>query len=325
MCLDATNSIAALSQYEDGTSENASASPAGNRTATNKVAATSQAPRLLFVPELPEVQALAEKLDARFAGASLLRAEALSFSSLKTFSPSPDDLTGKRLSSVGRRGKFLVFDFERLSVLVHLSQGGRIVVETGKISPRPQGGVVRLRFEGRAPILVKEFGSERKAGWWVLPAGDQGPLEKLGPEPFSEGFLAMVSTGRDAGRLHTMLRDQRRVAGIGRGYADDILHRAMLSPFRSLASLDSSERSRLLSASRSVLEEALERERSRGEDFPIKLGDRFTVHGRAGRPCPACGSDLRLVSYESHEVTYCPACQTGGKVLADRRLSRIVR
>ena len=226
---------------------------------------------------------------------------------------------------MGRRGKFLVFDFERLSVLVHLSQGGRIVVETGKISPRPQGGVVRLRFEGRAPILVKEFGSERKAGWWVLPAGDQGPLEKLGPEPFSEGFLAMVSTGRDAGRLHTMLRDQRRVAGIGRGYADDILHRAMLSPFRSLASLDSSERSRLLSASRSVLEEALERERSRGEDFPIKLGDRFTVHGRAGRPCPACGSDLRLVSYESHEVTYCPACQTGGKVLADRRLSRIVR
>jgi formamidopyrimidine-DNA glycosylase len=174
-------------------------------------------------------------------------------------------------------------------------------------------------------VLVKEWGTERKAGWWILAPGDDGPLAKLGPDPFSEEFASLILHGEETGRLHSMLRDQRRVSGVGRGYSDDILHRARLSPYRSLASLSAEERERFLEAVRSVLTEGLEIERRREGGLPSKVGDHWIVHGRAGTPCPTCGADLRRVSFESHEVAYCPTCQTGGKVLADRRLSRIVR
>jgi formamidopyrimidine-DNA glycosylase len=185
--------------------------------------------------------------------------------------------------------------------------------------------VVRFRFEREPALLLKEFGTERKAGWWILPEGEDGPLAKLGPEPFSDQFRALVLEGEDRGHVHALLRDQRRVAGIGRGYADDILHRAKLSPFRSLTSLDRKERERFLAAIHSVLEEGLEAERRRSGGLPTKLGDHWIVHNRAGTPCPACSDDLRRISYESHEVTYCPTCQTGGRILADRRLSRLIK
>lgn len=277
------------------------------------------------MPELPEVQALAERLDALLADARFVRAQPLAFSALKTVAPSPEELTGKRLERVERRGKFLVFAMEDLRLLIHLSQGGRIELVPGARDSRPKGGVLRLRFDRDPAIFVKEYGTERKAGWWVLSAGDEGPLAKLGPDPFSEEFARRLMEGSDPGRVHAMLRDQRQVAGIGRGYSDDILHRAMLSPYRSLASMDQGERERLLSAVREVLEAALEVERRRTGGLPPKLGDHFTVHGRYGTPCPRCGGDLRRVSYQSHEVTYCPRCQTGGKILADRRLSRLVK
>jgi len=283
------------------------------------------ASRLEAVPELPEVQALAERLHDRLAGATFVGADVLSFSSLKTFSPTPEEIAGRVLASVGRRGKFLLFELGGPRLLVHLSQGGRIDLAAGAKTGRPRGGVVRLRFEPGPAVTVREYGTERKAGWWLLAEGDLGPLSKLGPEPFSDEFRDLVMSGSDTGRLHAMLRDQRRVAGIGRGYSDDILHRSKLSPFRSLASLDPDERSRLLHDVRSVLAEALEVERQREGGLPPKLGDHFIVHGRSGTPCPVCGSDLRRVSYESHEVTYCPTCQTGGKILADRRLSRLLR
>ena len=277
---------------------------------------------------MPEVQALAERLEERFAGAKLAAAESIAFAALKTVTPSPSDLVGASLEAVGRRGKFLVLSFEApsLRLLVHLSQGGRIVLEKpGTGSTRPKGGVLRLRFDREPPVLVKEFGTERRAGWWVLGSGDEGPMSKLGPEPFSEAFDELVLRGDDRRRLHSMLRDQRWVAGIGRGYADDILHRAKLSPYRSLASLTQDERRRLLDAVASVLTEGLGVERLREGGLPPKLGDHWIVHGRSGTPCPVCGGDLRRVSFESHEVTYCPACQTAGRVLADRRLSRLVR
>jgi formamidopyrimidine-DNA glycosylase len=278
------------------------------------------------VPELPEIQALSERLHARYAGAGLVLAEPLSFSGLKTVTPAPEALAGRGLASVGHRGKFLVLAFdEGLRMLVHLSQGGRIDLETGKRVARPKNGVVRLRFDRGPPVLVKEWGTERKAGWWILDADDDGPLAKLGPEPFSDEFASLVRDGDDTGRLHALLRDQRRVAGIGRGYSDDILHRARLSPYRSLGSLKEEERDRLSHAVETVLSEALELERRREGGLPTKLGDHFTVHGRSGTPCPTCGADLRRVSFESHEVVYCPSCQTGGKRLRDRRLDRIVR
>jgi formamidopyrimidine-DNA glycosylase len=278
-----------------------------------------------LVPELPEIQALAERIDSRLARARLVRAEPLSFAGLKTVLPSPSALEGLPLAGVGRRGKYLVFDFVTLRLLVHLSQGGRMELQAGSASSRPRGGVVRLRFDREPSILVKEFGTERKAGWWVLDASDEGPLAKLGPDALSEEFRSFVLTGQDSGRVHATLRDQRVVAGIGRGYADDILHRAKLSPYRSLGSLDVPERERLVRAVDEVLEEAIQIERRRPAGLPPKLGDHFTVHGRSGTPCPACGTELRRVSYQSHEVTYCPACQTGGRVLADRRLSRLVK
>ena len=175
-------------------------------------------------------------------------------------------------------------------------------------------------------MLVREFGTERKAGWWVLGPGDDGPLESLGPEVTSEEFAQWLRSSDDGRRVHTILRDQRTVAGVGRGYADDALHRAKLSPYASLKSLTADERERLLAAIIAVLDDGLDRERTRsGGLSQNKLGEHFTVHGKAGLPCPECGEDLKRVSYESHEVVYCPRCQTGGKVLADRRLSRLVK
>lgn len=277
------------------------------------------------MPELPEVQALAERLDEVAAGAELTAVDLLQFSSLKTVTPRADELVGRTLARVGRRGKYLVFELGGPRILVHLSQGGRVDVEVPPKATKPRGAVVRLRLRDRPSILVKEFGRERKAGWWVLADGDEGPLEKLGPEPDAPGFETLVMRGEDTRRVHTILRDQRTVAGIGRGYSDDILHRANLSPYAALGALDPGQRRALLDAVGSVLAEALEVERRRTGGLPAKLGDHFTVHGRYGTPCPVCGDDLRRVSYESHEVTYCPACQTGGKVLADRRLSRLIR
>jgi formamidopyrimidine-DNA glycosylase len=277
------------------------------------------------VPELPEVQALAERLGAAVVAAPFAGAEVLQFSSLKTVSPRPESLVGATLERVGRRGKYLVFELAGPRLLVHLSQGGRIDVEDPPKKTRPRGAVVRLAFDGRPSILVKEFGRERKAGWWVLAEGDEGPLAKLGPEPDSPEFERFVLEGDDARRVHTILRDQRTVSGIGRGYSDDILHRAKLSPFATLAALSSEERRDLLDAVHEILAEALEAERRRIGGLPTKIGDHFTVHGKYGTPCPQCGDDLRRISYESHEVTYCPNCQTGGKVLADRRLSRLIR
>jgi formamidopyrimidine-DNA glycosylase len=277
------------------------------------------------MPELPEVQALADRLDAAVAGSTLERFDLLSFSSLKTVSPRPAELVGRPLERVGRRGKFLVLELGGPRLLVHLSQGGRVDLEDPPKATKPRGAVARLRFMGRPSILVKEFGRERKAGVWALAEGDDGPLEALGPEPDSDAFARLVLEGEDARRVHTILRDQRTVAGIGRGYSDDMLHEARLSPTAVLAKLFPAQRTALLGAVRSVLADALELERRRTGGLPTKIGDHFTVHGRSGTPCPRCGEDLRRISYGSHEITYCPACQTGGKVLADRRLSRLVR
>ncbi|HEX7276093.1 MAG TPA: DNA-formamidopyrimidine glycosylase family protein [Acidimicrobiales bacterium] len=278
------------------------------------------------MPEFPEVQALAERLEQAVAGAALESVTALQFSALKTFAVPPESLVGVRLEAVGRRGKFVLFEFEGGSRLaLHLSQGGRVDVEDPPKATRPKVGVVRLRFVDRPSVLVKEFGTERKAGWWVLAPGDDGPLVDLGPEALSDEFADLLLTGTDGRRVHTLLRHQRTVAGIGRGYADDILHRARISPYASLATMPAEDRQRLVTAVRDVMSEGLAVERRRKGGLPTKVGDHWIVHGRAGTPCPVCGDDLRRVSYESHEVAYCPTCQTGGKVLADRRLSRLVR
>jgi formamidopyrimidine-DNA glycosylase len=275
---------------------------------------------------MPEVRALSERLDDVLRGATLQALDMLQFSSLKTYAPRPDELLGRTIEHVGHRGKFVVLDLEGgFRLLFHLSQGGRVDVESPPKSTKPRGRVLRIRGDDRPSVLVKEFGKERKAGWWVLGPGDEGPLERLGPEVLSEAFAAWVRETEDPRRVHTILRDQRTVAGVGRGYSDDILHRARLSPYAALGKLDAEERERLLQATNEVMDEALVAERRRSGGLPTTLGDHFAVHGKYGGPCPRCGDDLRRVSYESHEVTYCPSCQTGGKILADRRLSRLIR
>jgi formamidopyrimidine-DNA glycosylase len=277
------------------------------------------------MPELPEMAALAERLHALVGGSTLTAVVPMQFSALKTVVPTPESVVGRAVEGVGRRGKYLVADLGGPRLLVHLSQGGRVEVEDPPKSTRPKGSVLRLAFDGAPSLLIKEYGTERKAGWWVLAPGDEGPLAKLGPEPDSPEAEALLLTGDDRRRIHTLLRDQRTIAGIGRGYADDILHRARLSPYATLAGLDPAARAALVEAVRSVLAEGLEVERRRKGGLPPKVGDHWVVHGKSGQPCPRCGADLRRVSYESHEVAYCPSCQTGGKVLADRRLSRLVK
>lgn len=285
------------------------------------------------MPELPQMQALSERLDTALRGATFDAYEVLGFTALKTVVPAPDSLLGHQLLSVGRRAKYLVFDFgEPGRILVHLSQAGRVDVEwPPKKNKGGKGGAVRLRFlvgEAQEPVavLVREWGTERKAAWWVLAPDDDGPLERLGPEPDSGEFAELVLHGTDKRRVHTILRDQRTVSGVGRGYADDALWRAQLSPYASLASLKIDQRQRLLDSVRAVLADGLERERTRkGGLSEPKLGEHFEVHGRHGTPCPRCGDTMRRVSYESYEVTYCPACQTDGKVLADRRMSRLLK
>lgn len=276
------------------------------------------------MPELPEIQALAERLGARLAGAELERVAVLQFSAVRTVEPAVDSLAGASLEGVGRRGKFLVFDLRGPRLLVHLGQGGRVELEESARTSRPRGAVARI-VAGGAGILVREYGTRRRAGLWVLAPGDEGPLGGLGPEPSDPEFARYLREASDPRRLNTVLRDQRTVAGIGRGYADDILHEARLSPFSSLNRLDPAARERLVGAVAAVLGRALAAERRRTGGLPARLGDRFAVHGRAGRPCARCGDTLRRVSYEEHEIAYCPGCQTGGRVLADRRLSRLLR
>jgi formamidopyrimidine-DNA glycosylase len=277
------------------------------------------------MPELPEITALAERLGEKVKGHSFAGAVPLSFSGLKTVVPPPESLIGQPVDAVGRRGKYLVFEFGGPRLLVHLSQGGRVDVEDPPKTTKPKGAVVRLRFDGGPAILIKEFGTERKAGWWVLAEGDDGPLVKLGPDVDSAEGEQFLRESDDRRRVHTILRDQRTIAGVGRGYSDDALHEAGISPFASLAGLDGPTRERLIEALRKVLADGLEVERKRTGGLPNKVGDHWVVHGRYGQPCPRCGTDLRRVSYESHEVAYCPPCQTGGKILADRRLSRLVK
>ncbi len=277
------------------------------------------------MPELPEIRALSERVRDAVGGGVLHRVDVLQFSALKTFEPRLDSLAGRTLGEVSTRGKYLLLDLDGPRLLIHLSQGGRMDIEDPPRLTKPRGAVGRLRFDARPSVLIKEFGTQRKAGIWAVAPGEEGPLAKLGPEADSDAAAEWLRSSGDTRRVHTILRDQRTIAGVGRGYSDDTLHRAKLSPYASLAKLSAEERDRLVTSLREILEDATIAERRRTGGLPPKLGDHFTVHNRYGTPCPVCGDDLRRVSYESHEVTYCPTCQTGGKRLSDRRLDRLIR
>jgi formamidopyrimidine-DNA glycosylase len=275
------------------------------------------------MPEFPEVEAWRRALDDPVAAQPIERAGPAHIATLKTFEPPLRELEGRRLEGVERRGKRLLFptDDGELVLLVHLMTAGRLrYLRFGESGPKTPA--FRLVFEGGSQLVLTEAGAKKRAGVWLLsPEAAEAELAHLGPEANEldrEQVAAILAD--DSRRLHSLLRDQRALAGIGRAWANEILHTARLSPFALSSQLDSEEIDRLADAIASELERGLElRERGANDKRT------YRVHNRLGEPCHVCGGPIAQVDYDEHTVYYCPACQTQGRVLKDRRLSRLLR
>jgi formamidopyrimidine-DNA glycosylase len=279
------------------------------------------------VPELPEIQAHAERLSDEFAGRLLTAFRPLTFTALKTAVPAPDAAYGEPLLGTGRRGKYLLLDFESVQFAVHLMQGGRLVPDL-KQSAKPRGGQARFVFDEGPALLLTEAGTERRAGVWAYRAGEalgSPPLSGLGPEAdqVSASELVTLFEAKNQ-RLHGFLRDQHALAGLGRRLANEVCHAARLSPFAMTSKLGLSGAERVVAAIRSCVDEGLAYERTR-PDMSSSKDRPSAMHGRTGQPCPVCGDAVRAVEYSGYTVNYCPTCQTGGKILADNTTSKFLR
>ncbi len=276
------------------------------------------------MPEFPEIHAHARRLEASFGGIALQRFEPLSFTALKTFAPPPEQAHGAPLKQVVDRGKHLLLSFGDVTFVVHLMQGGRLKPDTSK-AKRPRNGVARWHFADGRRLLLTESGTERKAGVWVV-AGDpltQEPLAELGTNVDEISVDELTALMADSSRrLHTFLRDQRTLAGIGRRLANEVCHRAKLSPFVQIRSLDAAQIARLHAAIVEVVAEGLAAEEQR-TDMSASKDRPSQVHARTGESCPVCGDVVREVTYNRYTVNYCATCQTGGRILADNALSRL--
>ena len=275
------------------------------------------------MPELPEVEALRRALDEPVRAFPIERAGPAHIATLKTFEPPLSTLEGRRLAGAERRGKRLLFPTEdgELVLLVHLMTAGRLrFLAAGESGPKTPA--FRLRFQGGGELVLTEAGSKKRAGVWLLsPADAEAELAHLGPEALGVGVEQLGDILRsDSRRLHSLLRDQRALAGIGRAWANEILQRAKLSPFALSTELAPEEVVRLAAA--------IDEELSRGlvlRERGAKDAATYRIHNRLGEPCPDCGTPIARVDYEEHTIYYCPRCQTGGRVLKDRRLSRLLR
>ncbi|MCU1395466.1 MAG: putative glycosylase [Ilumatobacteraceae bacterium] len=285
------------------------------------------------MPELPEVQAHAERLTAQFGGHVLEKFVPLTFTALKTAVPAPKDAYGLPLQRVGRRGKYLMLQFEPVTFVVHLMQGGRLLVDE-KQSAKPRGGQARFVFEpdldapSNPALLLTEQGTERRAGVWCVPTATaltDLPLSKLGPEALELDVTGLqLQFAQHSMRLHGFLRDQRAIAGLGRMLANEVCHRAKISPFANTGKLTAEETARVRTAIHEAVQDGLDYERTR-TDMSSSKDRPGRVHGRVGEACPVCGDTIRSVSYSSYTVAYCPTCQTGGKVLADNTTSKFLK
>ncbi len=278
------------------------------------------------MPELPEVQAHAERLTAQFTGHQLAKFVPFTFTALKTAVPQPDVAYGLPLESVGRRGKYLLLKFEPVTFVVHLMQGGRLLVDE-KQSPKARNGQARFVFSEGPALLLTEAGTERRAGVWCIAneAIDGPPLDRLGPEALdvtAESLAASFATTNM--RIHGYLRDQHQIAGLGRMLANEVCHRAKMSPFAMTGKLGLEGASAVVTAIHEAVDEGLAYERTR-PDMSSSKDRPGRVHGRVGEACPVCGDTIRSVSYSGYTVAYCPTCQTGGKVLADNTTSRFLK
>ena len=279
------------------------------------------------MPELPEVQAHAERLTESHAGAVLQRFEPITFTALKTAEVNPRDAVDLPFDGFSRRGKFLIATFGPIRFVIHLMQGGRLKPDE-KLSAKPRNGIARWRFGGESPaLLLTEAGKEHKAGVWVFDENpnELEPLSKLGPDADritrSELSTALVERNQ---RVHGFLRDQRHIAGLGRMLANEICHRGKLSPFAMSAKLNEAQVDALERAIADCVDDALAFERSLSE--MSKSAERpGNVHRRKGAECPVCGDTIRAVEYNAYEVDYCATCQTDGKVLADNTTSKFLK
>jgi formamidopyrimidine-DNA glycosylase len=275
------------------------------------------------MPELPEVEAWVRELDPLVSAHPIERAGPAHVATLKTIDPPLSALEGRRLSGAERRAKNLLFPTEdgELVLRIHLMSAGRIryLPPGGK---GPKMPMFRMRFVGGGELLLTEGGRKKRAGVWLTtPERVDADLSHLGPDALEVDTAALAEIlKRERRQLHPLLRDQRAIAGIGRAHANEILLRARMSPFKASTELSEEETERLAGVIHEDLTRALElRLRGKGDK------DVYLVHNRLGEPCPQCGSPILRVDFEEHTIYYCAQCQTGGRVLKDRRLSRLLR
>jgi formamidopyrimidine-DNA glycosylase len=286
------------------------------------------------MPELPEVQALTVGLSELIVGQRIERVELASFSALKTVEPDIGGLAGRQVRGVDRRGKLVCVDTGGLWLVVHLARGGWITWHPNApaTTARPNKSKIslRIRLDGGGALDVTEMGTEKRLALWVVGSPDDVPqVAGLGVDPLGPGFTTEALAAILGGTTSTVkiaLTSQALIAGVGNAYSDEALHRARLSPFKRADRLTGAEVTALHGALVGVLAEAVER--AGALTLGELKGDKkraMAVHGRTGLPCPVCGDTVRQVSYATKSLQYCPTCQTGGKVLADRRLSRLLK
>jgi len=275
------------------------------------------------MPEYPEVEAYRRELDNAVAGATVEKAGPAHVATLKTFDPPLTALEGRALAGADRRGKHLLFPTGdgNLVLHVHLMSAGRIrYLRAGEKGPKTPA--FRLLFQGGGQVVLTEGGAKKRARVGLyLPEAIEAELAHLGPEAADiEAEELGQILRREGRRLHPFLRDQRALAGIGRAWSNEILHRARLSPYALSTELDDEEVGRLADTIRATLAEGLELRLHGASDKKA-----YHIHNRLGEPCPVCGTPIARVDFEEHTIFYCPQCQTGGRVLKDRRLSRLLR
>jgi formamidopyrimidine-DNA glycosylase len=275
------------------------------------------------MPEFPEMEAWRRQLDDPVRAFPIAKAGPAHIATLKTYDPPLSALEGRRLEGAERRGKRLLFPTEdgELVLLVHLMTAGRLkYLRAGEAGPKTPA--FRLEFQAGGQLVLTEAGAKKRAGVWLLsPEQAEAELEHLGPEAYGIGAerLAKICSG-ESRRLHSLLRDQRALAGIGRAWANEILHRAQLSPYALTKELTPEEIERLAAAIDSELGRGLELREQGANDKRV-----YRVHRKLSEPCHVCGTPIAQVDFEEHTIFYCPKCQTGGRILKDRRLSRLLR
>jgi formamidopyrimidine-DNA glycosylase len=282
------------------------------------------------MPELPEVEITARRLSAQLQGAPIESALAPGMVTMKSFDPPLDALAGRSIEGIRRVGKMFVIDAGELAVLVHLMSAGRLQLWDKRASLRDKASRLLIRIGDGRELRLREFGTQQRA-WAKLMRAEEVAADEavatLGPEayppPPAEEFAKLLAGPR---HLHPLLRDQRVIAGIGRSWVDEILWTARLSPFQRASDLDPESAERLREAIGIVLGAALEHyENVIGDRIPDKLPMPLAVHRRQGEPCPRCGTRLEAIHFKDYVMSYCPAEQTGGRVLKDRRLSKLLK